>query len=172
MFEAAVNHFQNEQFENALFKTTILNYAQIRQFDIDEFDDLTFLRHRRFAIFSLWETYFLLNVQIKNQPFWDMHILLKCPFWDIFTLVKCPFETCPLCYSDLFETCLLCYNALFETCSFWEMFTLIQCTFWDIPLRHNALFETCPLFYSSLLRNEQFATSNFWILIQKTATKK
>ena len=54
---------------------------------IDTFDDLTFLRHKLFAIFSLWETYLLLNVQIENQPFWDMPTLLQCPFWDILLLV-------------------------------------------------------------------------------------
>ena len=51
MFPSIVNHFENEQFENALFETTTLNYAQ---FDVDALDDLTFMRHRLFAIYSLW----------------------------------------------------------------------------------------------------------------------
>ena len=71
VFSTAVNHFENEQFENALFETTTLNCAQ---FDIDTFDDLTFLRRKLFAIFSLlkcadWESTILRHAHFATVPF-------------------------------------------------------------------------------------------------------
>ena len=87
----AVNHFENEQFENALFETTTLNYAQ---FDIDYwyiwwfdlFETQTFchiftLRNLLFAKCADWESTILRHAHFAEVPSWDMFTLLQCLFY-------------------------------------------------------------------------------------------